>query len=92
MEAFSVETNFKVHYKSSDLLEIMKGYLGKNMNLARIKFITLMIMALCLRMKSGGQSVKTDRLDLAHSHNHKGYKLYSSQIHIFTQITFHYLK
>ena len=26
MEAFSVETNSKVHYKSSDLLEIMKGY------------------------------------------------------------------
>lgn len=47
MEVFSVETNSKVHYKGSDLLEIMKGYLGKNMNLARIKFITLMIMAMC---------------------------------------------
>ncbi len=48
--------------------------------------------AVRLRMKRGGQPVKTDRLGLAHSHNHKGYKLYSDQIHIFTQITFHYLK
>ena len=46
VEAFPVETNSKVQYKSSDLLEIMKGYWGKNMNLVRIKFITLMIMAM----------------------------------------------
>lgn len=36
-----------VHYKSSDLFEVMKVHLGKNMNLAQIKFITLMILAMC---------------------------------------------
>ena len=40
-------TNPKVHCKSSDLFEIMKVHLGKNMNLARIKFVTLMIMSMC---------------------------------------------
>ena len=39
--------NPKVPCKSSDLFDIMKDYLGKNMNLARIKFVTLMILAMC---------------------------------------------
>jgi len=39
--------NPKVHCKSSDLSDIMKDYLGGNMNLARIKFVTLMILAMC---------------------------------------------
>ena len=30
--------NPKVHCKSSDLFDMMKDYLGENMNLARIKF------------------------------------------------------
>lgn len=32
--------NPKVRCKSSDFFDIMKSYLGENMNLARIKFVT----------------------------------------------------
>ena len=37
----------KVYYKSSDLFEMMKSRKSKNMNLARKKFVTLMILVLC---------------------------------------------
>jgi len=37
----------KVHYKNSDLFEIINGFLGKNMNLAQIKFMFLTILAIC---------------------------------------------
>jgi len=39
--------NPKVYCKSSDLFDIMKDYLGRNMNLARIKFVTPIILAMC---------------------------------------------
>jgi len=39
--------NSKAYYKSSDLTSILFEYFGKNMNLARIKFISLVICALC---------------------------------------------
>lgn len=39
--------NSNVHYKSSDLCLIMKDHFGKDMNLARIKAMSLMICALC---------------------------------------------
>ena len=37
----------KVHYKSSDLFSILREHFGKDMNLARIKAISMMICALC---------------------------------------------
>lgn len=37
----------KVHYKSSDLFSILRGYFGKDMNSARIKAMSMMICALC---------------------------------------------
>lgn len=46
-ESFFVIANPKVHCKSSDLFDIIKDYLGKNINLARIKFVTLMILSMC---------------------------------------------
>ena len=36
----------KVHYKSSDLFSILKEHFGKDMNLARIKAMSMMICAL----------------------------------------------
>lgn|GEM_PF-3890334 len=41
-----MRTNPKVHHKSSDLFEIMKGHWDKNMNLAPIKFIILMSLVM----------------------------------------------
>ena len=40
-------TNPKVHYKHSDLFDKLNVIFGESMNLARIKFISLMILALC---------------------------------------------
>lgn len=40
-------TNPKAHYKHSDLFDKLNVFFGKSMNLARIKFISLMILALC---------------------------------------------
>lgn len=37
----------KVHYKSSDLFSILREHFGKDMNLARIKAMSMMICALC---------------------------------------------
>ena len=37
----------KVSYKSSDLTSVLVGHFGKSMNLARIKFLSLFICALC---------------------------------------------
>lgn len=39
--------NSKVHYKSSELYPILSMHLGKSMNLARIKAMSLVICALC---------------------------------------------
>jgi hypothetical protein len=39
--------NSKVHYKSSDLFSILREHFGKDMNLARIKAMSMMICALC---------------------------------------------
>ena len=36
-----------VHYKSSDLFSILREHFGKDMNLARIKAMSMMICALC---------------------------------------------
>lgn len=40
-------TNPKAHYKHSDLFDKLNVFFGESMNLARIKFISLMILALC---------------------------------------------
>ena len=40
-------TNPKASYKHSDLLDKLNVFFGESMNLARIKFISLMILALC---------------------------------------------
>lgn len=40
-------TNPKAHYKHSELFDKLNVFLGESMNLARIKFISLMILALC---------------------------------------------
>lgn len=37
----------KVHHKSSDLFSILREHFGKDMNLARIKAMSMMICALC---------------------------------------------
>lgn len=37
----------KVHYKSSDLFSILREHFGKDLNLARIKAMSMMICALC---------------------------------------------
>lgn len=37
----------EVHYKSSDLFSILREHFGKEMNLARIKAMSMMICALC---------------------------------------------
>ena len=37
----------KIHYKSSDLFSILREHFGKDMNLARIKAMSMMICALC---------------------------------------------
>lgn len=37
----------KFHYKSSDLFSILREHFGKEMNLARIKAMSMMICALC---------------------------------------------
>ena len=37
----------KIHYKSSDLFSILREHFGKDMNLARIKVMSMMICALC---------------------------------------------
>ena len=37
----------KVHYKSSDLFSILREHFGKDMNLARITAMSMMICALC---------------------------------------------
>lgn len=37
----------KVHYKSSELFSILRKHFGKDMNLARIKAMSMMICALC---------------------------------------------
>lgn len=37
----------EVHYKSSDLFSILREHFGKDMNLARIKAMSMMICALC---------------------------------------------
>ena len=37
----------KAHYKSSDLFSILREHFGKDMNLARIKAMSMMICALC---------------------------------------------
>lgn len=39
--------NSKVSYKSSNLSSVLVEYFGENMNLARIKFISLVICSLC---------------------------------------------
>ena len=36
-----------VHYKSSDLFSILRDHFGKDMNLARIKAMSMMICTLC---------------------------------------------
>ncbi len=40
-------TNPKAHYEDSDLFENLNAFFCESMNLARIKFISLMILALC---------------------------------------------
>ncbi len=42
-----MDTNSKACHKDSGLLPIMKEHLGKKMNLARIKLITLLLTSLC---------------------------------------------
>lgn len=37
----------KVHYKSSELTSVLSEYFGKSMNLARIKFVSLFVIAIC---------------------------------------------
>mgnify|MGYP000355701003 CR=1 FL=1 len=44
---FSMMTNPKAPYKNSELFDKLNGFFGESMNLARIKFISLMILALC---------------------------------------------
>ena len=39
--------NSKIHYKSSDLFSILREHFGKDMNLARIRAMSMMICALC---------------------------------------------
>lgn len=39
--------NPKVHYKSSELTSVLSEYFGKSMNLARIKFVSLFVIAIC---------------------------------------------
>ncbi len=39
--------NSMVHYKSSELFSILREHFGKDMNLARIKAMSMMICALC---------------------------------------------
>ena len=39
--------NSKVHYKSSELTSVLSEYFGKSMNLARIKFVSLFVIAIC---------------------------------------------
>ena len=39
--------NSKIHYKSSDLFSILREHFVKDMNLARIKAMSMMICALC---------------------------------------------
>jgi hypothetical protein len=39
--------NSKVHYQSNDLTSVLSESFGKSMNLARIKFVSLVICALC---------------------------------------------
>jgi hypothetical protein len=46
-DAFSMMTNPKAHYEDSDLFENLNAFFCESMNLARIKFISLMILALC---------------------------------------------
>ena len=43
--AFSMMANPKVHYKNSELFDKLNVSFGESMNLARIKFISLMILA-----------------------------------------------
>lgn len=40
-------TNPKAYYKHSDLFDKLNVFFGESMNLTRIKFISLMILALC---------------------------------------------
>ena len=40
-------TNPKAPYKNSELFDKLNVFFGASMNLARIKFISLMILALC---------------------------------------------
>ena len=42
-----MDTKTKVSYKNSDLTSILVSHFGKSINLARIKFISLFICALC---------------------------------------------
>ena len=42
-----MDTNSKACHKDSGLLPIMKEHLGKEMNLARIKLMTLLLTSLC---------------------------------------------
>lgn len=42
-------TNPKVHYKHSDLFDKLNVFFGESMNLARIKFISLMILNFLLK-------------------------------------------
>jgi hypothetical protein len=46
-DLFLMDTNSKVDYKSSDLLAQLHAFFGKDLNLARIKFLSLMIIAMC---------------------------------------------
>lgn len=39
--------NSKIHYKSSDLFSVLREHFVKDMNLARIKAMSMMICALC---------------------------------------------
>lgn len=43
----------KAHYKSSDLFSILREHFGKDMNLARIKAMSMMICALCKVQRIG---------------------------------------
>lgn len=44
--AFSMMTKPKVHYKNRDLFDKLNVFFGESVNLARIKFLSLMILAL----------------------------------------------
>lgn len=44
--AFSMMTKPKVHYKNRDLFDNLNVFFGESANLARIKFLLLMILAL----------------------------------------------